>query len=55
MDELRSHPRIRLVLLDENILFRESLARLLIVERDLEAVAQCTMPAESMKVLTGNA
>ena len=55
MDELRSHSRIRLVLLDDNILFRESLARLLIVERDLEVVAQCTMPAESMKVLSSDA
>jgi DNA-binding NarL/FixJ family response regulator len=50
MDEVHSHPRIRLVLLDDNILFRESLARLLVVERDLEVVAQCTIPAESLKV-----
>jgi DNA-binding NarL/FixJ family response regulator len=55
MDEVHSHPRIRLVLLDDNILFRESLARLLVVERDLEVVAQCTIPAESLKVLSPDA
>ena len=55
MDEVHSHPRIRLVLLDDNILFRESLARLLVVERDLEVVAQCTIPAESLKVLNPDA
>jgi two-component system nitrate/nitrite response regulator NarL len=55
VDEQLSQPRIRLVLLDDNVLFRESLARLLVAERDFELVAQCTMPPESLKVLSVDA
>ena len=43
--------RIRLVLLDEHLLFRESLARLLASEKDFEIVAQCTQATEALKVL----
>jgi DNA-binding NarL/FixJ family response regulator len=45
--------RIRLVLLDDHVLFRESLARLLASERDFELVAECTTPAEALKSLKG--
>jgi DNA-binding NarL/FixJ family response regulator len=47
--------RIRLVLLDDHLLFRESLARLLASERDFDLVAECTTPAEALKSLKGNA
>jgi DNA-binding NarL/FixJ family response regulator len=46
--------RIRLVLLDTHVLFRESLARLLASEHDLELVAECTTPAEALKSLGGS-
>jgi two-component system nitrate/nitrite response regulator NarL len=42
--------RIRLALLDDNVLFRESLARLLAAELDLELVAQCTLPADALNL-----
>jgi DNA-binding NarL/FixJ family response regulator len=44
-------PRIRLVLLDDHLLFRESLARLLASERDFELVAECATSAEALKSL----
>jgi len=43
--------RIRLVLLDDHLLFRESLARLLASEHDFELVAECSTPAEVLKSL----
>lgn len=52
MPEPQAHRRIRLILLDDHLLFRESLARLLALEEDFELVAQCTSPAEAMKRLT---
>jgi len=44
-------PRIRLLLLDDHVLFREGLTRLLISEPDFEMVAQCGTPAEALEVL----
>ena len=44
--------RIRLLLLDDHILFREGLSRLLVSERDFETVAQCGTPAEALEVLS---
>lgn len=43
--------RIRLVLLDDHLLFRESLARLLASEQDFELVAECSTPADALKSL----
>jgi two-component system nitrate/nitrite response regulator NarL len=43
--------RIRLVLLDDHLLFRESLARLLASEDDFELVAECTTLPEALKSL----
>lgn len=45
------HGRIRLVLLDDHLLFRESLARLLSSEGDFELVAECATPVEAVKHL----
>ena len=45
-------PRIRLLLLDDHVLFREGLRRLLISEPDFETVAECGTPAEALKVLS---
>jgi DNA-binding NarL/FixJ family response regulator len=42
---------IRLLLLDDHILFREGLSRLLESERDFETVALCGSPAEALEVL----
>jgi len=42
---------IRLVLLDDHLLFRESLARLLATEQDFEIVAQCAKPPEALKAV----
>ena len=44
-------PRIRLMLLDDHLLFRESLGRFLASEEDLELVAECTTSAEAVKSL----
>ena len=46
--------RIRLVLLDDHVLFRESLARLLASDPGLELVAECTTPSETLKSLKGS-
>lgn len=46
--------RIRLVLLDDHVLFRESLAKLLASEPGFELVAECTTPAEALKSLRGS-
>lgn len=42
---------IRLLLLDDHILFREGLRRLLVSEPDFETVAECGTPAEALAVL----
>jgi two-component system, NarL family, nitrate/nitrite response regulator NarL len=49
--EQGDHQRIRLVLLDDHVLFRESLARLLASEHDFELIAECGTPAEALKSL----
>jgi DNA-binding NarL/FixJ family response regulator len=43
--------RIRLLLLDDHILFREGLTRLLATEEDFEIVAQCGTSAEAISLL----
>lgn len=42
---------IRLVLLDDHLLFRESLARLLAAEQDFKIIGQCANSAEALKFL----
>src|SRR6266852_193154 len=42
---------IRLLLLDDHILFRESLSRLLASEPGVEMVAHCGTPAEALEIL----
>ncbi len=44
-------PRIRLLLLDDHVLFREGLRRLLVSEADFETVAECSTLAEALEVL----
>ena len=44
--------RIRLLLLDDHILFREGLRRLLVSELDFETVAECGTPAEALDALS---
>ena len=51
MNEQTEGDRIRLVLLDEQALFRASLARLLALERGLEIVAECGSSAEAIRIL----
>jgi DNA-binding NarL/FixJ family response regulator len=43
--------RLRLLLLDDHVLFREGLARLLASEPDFEMVAQCSTATEALKAL----
>lgn len=43
--------RIRLVLIDDHVLFRESLGRLFASEPDLEVVGQCSRIAEVLEIL----
>jgi DNA-binding NarL/FixJ family response regulator len=51
MPEPAARGRIRLVLLDDHLLFRESLARLLATQHDFELVAECTTSPEALKSL----
>lgn len=51
MDKQPNHERIRLVLLDDHVLFRESLAQLLASEDDFELVAQSSSTSEALKSL----
>jgi DNA-binding NarL/FixJ family response regulator len=44
--------RIRLLLLDDHVLFREGLRRLLVSEPDFETVAECGTPAEALDFLS---
>lgn len=43
--------RIRLILLNDHVLFRESLAQLLVTENDFELIGQCSTVAEALKCL----
>jgi len=47
--------RLRLLLLDDHVLFREGLRRLLVTESDFETVAECGTPAEALEVLSRSA
>lgn len=47
--------RLRLLLLDDHVLFREGLRRLLVSEQDFETVAECGTPAEALEVLSRTA
>ncbi|MEO8050968.1 MAG: response regulator transcription factor [Acidobacteriota bacterium] len=47
--------RIRLLLLDDHILFREGLRRLLVSEPDFHTVAECGTAAEAVEVLRRSA
>ncbi len=49
--EQTDRARIRLIVLDDHLLFRESLAQLLASQQDFELVAECTTPAEALKSL----
>jgi len=49
--EEKDRQRIRLVLLDDHLLLREGLARLLAAETDFEVVAECTTASEAVKTL----
>lgn len=51
MAERPYQERIRLVLLDDHVLLRESLARLLAAEQDFELVAECATPSEALTTL----
>jgi DNA-binding NarL/FixJ family response regulator len=44
--------RIRLLLLDDHVLFREGLRRLLVSEPDFETVAECGTPREALDALS---
>jgi DNA-binding NarL/FixJ family response regulator len=43
--------RLRVLLLDDHVLFREGLRRLLVTEPDFESVSECGTPAEALDVL----
>lgn len=45
-------PHIRLLLLDDHVLFREGLRRLLVSEPDFETVAECGTPTEALEALS---
>ena len=47
--------RLRVLLLDDHVLFREGLRRLLVTEPDFEAVAECGTSAEAIEVLSRTA
>src|SRR5271168_4051994 len=51
LESIPEQTRIRLILLDDHLLFRESLARLLASEHDFELVAECSTPVEVLKSL----
>ncbi len=44
--------RLRVLLLDDHVLFREGLRRLLVTEPDFETVAECGTPAEAVELLS---
>jgi len=43
--------RLKVLLLDDHVLFREGLRRLLVTEPDFESVSECGTPAEALDVL----
>jgi DNA-binding NarL/FixJ family response regulator len=47
--------RLRLLLLDDHILFREGLRRLLVSEPDFETVGECGTPVEALEILSRSA
>jgi len=47
--------RLRVLLLDDHVLFREGLRRLLVTEPDVESVAECDTSAEALAVLAREA
>jgi DNA-binding NarL/FixJ family response regulator len=47
--------RLRLLLVDDHVLFREGLRRLLATEPDFETVTDCATPAEAMETLSRTA
>jgi two-component system nitrate/nitrite response regulator NarL len=51
MSEPSNQSRIRLVLLDDHALLRETLARLLAAEHEFELVAECATPADALEAL----
>jgi len=53
--EQQGQRRIRLVLLDDHVLFRESLASLLASKPEFEIVAECTAQSEALKPLKATA
>ena len=54
MDGQANMERIRLLLLDDHVLFREGLSRLLASEPDFEMVGNCGTAAEALEVLKGS-
>ena len=54
MNEATEADRIRLILLDDQALFRASLASLLALQPGLEVVAECGTSAEAMEILTAS-
>lgn len=54
MNEHLEESPIRLVLLHEHVLFRESLARLLASEPGFALVAECATPAEALEAVNGS-
>ncbi len=54
MDGQANTERIRLLLLDDHVLFREGLSRLLASEPDFEMVGNCGTSAEALEVLKGS-
>jgi len=52
--EQSDRAQVRLALLDDHLLFRESLGRLLASEKDFELVAECAKPSEALKSLRGS-
>ncbi len=44
--------RLRVLLLDDHVLFREGLRRLLVTEPDFESVSECGTPAQALEVLS---
>ena len=54
MNEQTGQDRIRLVLLDNQALFRASLARLLSLQAGIEVAAECGSSAEALEALSGS-
>jgi DNA-binding NarL/FixJ family response regulator len=47
-------PRVRILILDDHALFRESIARLLNAESDFEVIAGCGTTAEALQVISSS-